>query len=116
MLNNTFENNLHRSKSGNSGNFIALDITIKGKGITRINIYCPNNNNPHFFLNIIKCIEKKLNYQYVIRGNFNLVLNQDLQTKNYLHINHPKVHKTILEFTETFDMKDPFRELYPVLK
>ena len=113
MLNNSFEYKLYESKIDNSGNFIALDITIKEKRITLINIYGPNNDNQQFFLNILKCIEEFENDEYLICGDFNLVLSQDLDTKIYLHINHLKAQK---EYIETYDMKYPFRELYPALK
>ena len=49
MLNNTFEYKLYESKIDNTGNCIALDITIKEKRITLITIYGPNNDNPQFF-------------------------------------------------------------------
>ena len=37
--------------------FILLDITLNKKKITLINIYESNNDNPSFFLNILKTIE-----------------------------------------------------------
>ena len=80
MLNNTFEYKLYESKIDNTGICIALDITKKEKRITLINIYGPNNDNPQFFLNILKCIEEFENDQYLICGDFNLVLSQDLDT------------------------------------
>ena len=48
--------------------------------------------------------------------DFNLVLNQNFDTETYLHINHPKSQKPVLEIIETLDMKASFKELYPVLR
>ena len=93
-----------------------MDITLNKKKITLLNIYGPNNDNPSFFLNILKTIEEFQNDEYIICGDFNLVLNQDLDTKNYLHINHPKAREKFIEHIEGFDLKDPFRELYPTLR
>ena len=39
-----------------------------------------------------------------------------MDTKNYQHINHPKVREILLQNREAFDLKDPFRELYPTLR
>ena len=97
LFNNTFEYKIHIMKSDKSGYFIILDITLNRKKITLINIYGPNNDNPSFFLNILKTIEEFKNDEYIICGDFNLVLNQDLDTKNYLHINHPKAREKLIE-------------------
>ena len=42
-------------------------------------------------LRVTQCIEDF--EQYLIRGDFNLVLDQYPDTKIYLHINHPKAKK-----------------------
>ena len=47
---------------------------------------------------------------------FNLVLNQKLDTNKYLHINHPKLQAKLIDNMGAFDLRDPFRELYPNLK
>ena len=90
-------------------NLIILDITLNKKEITLINIYRPNNDNHRFFLNILKTIEEFQNDEYIICEDFNLVLNQDIYTKNYLHINHSKAREKHIEHIEAFDLKNPFR-------
>ena len=65
------------------GMFIALDIIIDDNRITLITIYGPNNDNPDFVLRVIQFIEHFENEQYLICGNFNLVLDRYLDTKDY---------------------------------
>lgn len=48
--------------------------------------------------------------QYVIiGGDFNLVLNQDLDTMNYKRINNPKAQVEVHKLMETLDLIDIFR-------
>ena len=65
------------------GMFIALDIIIDDNRITLITIYGPNNDNADFVLRVIQFIEDFENEQYLICGNFNLVLDRYLDTKDY---------------------------------
>ena len=107
LFNNTFEYEIHKIKADHSSNFIILDITIEGERITLINIYGPNEDSPKFYENIFDHIELFQNEKFIICGDFNVALNQNLDTKNYLNINNPKTRDFILEHFETFGFKDP---------
>ena len=70
MLNNNFHYELHKIKSDNIGNCVALDITIEGERITTLNIYGPNTDKLSGFLKtILQCIEEFANEQYLICGD-----------------------------------------------
>ena len=116
LFNNTFEYEIHKMKADHSSNFIILDITIEGERITLINIYGPNEDNPKFYENIFDHIELFQNEKFIICGDFNVALNQNLDTKNYLNINNPKTRDFILETFETFGFIVLFREFNPKLK
>ena len=49
FFNNDFELVLHREKRDNSGNILALDISVDQNRLTLINLYGPNNDEPEFF-------------------------------------------------------------------
>ena len=49
-------------------------------------------------------------------GDFNLVLNPDIDYFNYLHVNNPNAREKVLEIIQERCLIDPFRELYPDLK
>ena len=96
-----------------SGNSIIIDITIEGERITIANIYGIMDQietNRYFVQNSLDYIEDVGNETYILCRDFNLVLNQKLDTKKYLHVNHPKSQ------AKRIDNRDPFRELYPNLK
>jgi len=116
MLNNNFDLKINRTKSDNLGNYLAVDMTIDNTKKKYIYIYGPNEDNPTFFENILKIIDEFENEQYIICGDFNLVLNQNLDTSNYIHVNHPNSKNILLQNLEVFDLVDPFRELYPTLR
>ena len=49
---NTFQFNLNQTICDPNGNFVIINITIDDIQMTIVNIYAPNNDNPHFFENI----------------------------------------------------------------
>ena len=56
---------------------------------------------------------KELGNQVTIWTDFNLVLNPDLDTKNYININNPKAREKVLDICEEFNLIDVWRESYP---
>jgi len=58
-----------------NGNKLILDINIKGKQITIINIYGPNRDNPTFYEHIREDINYYGNEIVIILGDFNMVMN-----------------------------------------
>ena len=116
MFNNNFEFVIHKTKKDDAGNLIALDLTIEGKRVTLINIYGPNSDSPVFYDNIADILETYNNESNLVTGDFNLVLDQFLDTQNYIHINNPKAREKVLGISELFDLIDPYRELHPDVK
>lgn len=54
---------------------------------------------------------RTLNTQHIIiGGDFNLVMNKDLDFMNYKHLNNPKVRIKVLNLMETFNLVDIFRK------
>ena len=86
MLNNNFEYKVHNIRKNNLGNYIIVDITIEGERMTLANIYGPNTDNDIFYQTIFDSIEEFQNEKYILWRYFNLVINQDLDTKNYKHV------------------------------
>ncbi|KAK6195898.1 hypothetical protein SNE40_001230 [Patella caerulea] len=69
-----------------------------------------------FFENLFNKIEEFQNDNIIMCGDFNMVINQNLDTKDYLHDNNPKAKKKLIEKIELYDLKDVYREYYPNLK
>ena len=80
---------IHSTIIDTEGRYVIADIEIKGIRLTITNIYAPNDDNPTFFLNLSQKIEDLSNENQIIGGDFNLVLNIDMdkggrQTTNFL--------------------------------
>ena len=55
-------------------------------------------------------------YSYIICGDFNLVVDPNLDYHNYKHITNPKARQVILNSIEDRQLSDPYRELFPSQK
>ena len=86
LLSNNFEFKIHNIKKDDDGNFLAIDLTIEEYRVTLVNIYGPNSDQPSFFENIRNIFLELDNEYYILCGDFNLVLNQDLDTYNYTKV------------------------------
>jgi exonuclease III len=58
-------------------------------------------------------VEEFGNENFIICGDFNLVLCPELDYCNYLHVNNPKSREKVLELIEERSLIDPYRQLYP---
>ena len=93
-----------------------IDVTAQLQIFTLINIYGPNSDSPSFFKKIIQHLEEQGSSDYIICADFNLVLDPYIDCSNYKNRNNPKSSELLLEYMETIDIIDPFRESNPQLK
>jgi exonuclease III len=73
-------------------------------------------DTPCFHNKVADVIENFDNQSCILCGAFNLIQNFNLDTQNYVNINNPKSREKLLDIKEEYNLVDPFRELYPVLK
>lgn len=90
LFNNNFDFIVHKKKSDDTGNFLALDLTIENSRISLITIYGPNEDDPNFYEKITHTFEEFNNRHTIVVGDFNFVINPDRDYTNYLHINNAK--------------------------
>ena len=107
---------IHSQEQDINGNLLILDITISNKRLSLINIYGPNKDDPAFYENLFKNIGDIGNDQYIICGDFNLILNPNIDCFSYKHLNNPKARNTIINMIQENNLIDTFRELLPTLK
>lgn len=50
---------------------------------------------------------------FILCGDFNLVLNPDVDTYNYISINNPKAREKLLEIMDDLQLVDYYRVLNP---
>ena len=76
-----------------SGNKLILEVIIEGKRLTLINIYGPNKDDPGFYEEITNNVKYSENL-IIIVGDFNMVLDPDVDCKDY--ISNPMALEQIL--------------------
>lgn len=112
LLNNNFEYKVEKVISDINGNYIILDINIEGKKFTLINLYGPNNDKPNFYKELRRKYNSLNNDNVIMCGDWNLIINPDLDTNNYLHINNPRARNEILD---NIIEEDGFLDIYRIL-
>ncbi len=83
------------TKHDPNGNFILLRHTIENNKFTLVCIYGPNSDDPLFYHKISEAIEEMENASCVICGDFNLVLDPNIDYHNYKSINNKKAREKL---------------------
>ena len=65
-----------------TGRYVILKCSIGSEKYILANIYAPNEDDPHFFDELFKAIDKFNIDQKIIGGDFNLVLNLDMDKQS----------------------------------
>ena len=65
------------------------------------------------FLIKSETIIKDTDRYVIICGDFNLTLDPDMDSKNYVNINNPRARNTLIEMMETYELIDAFRHFHP---
>lgn len=114
LFNNTFEYKIHQQVKDAHGNYLLADISVQNNRITLASVYGPNNDNPQFFKSLYEEIDNLGNDSVIICGDFNLVLNPQLDYYNYKQVNNKKARQFLLNEIESRNLVDPFRVLEPL--
>ena len=109
LFNNTFEYKVLACKADPNGNFLALSLDIHDSIITLINLYGPNKDDPNFYETVNDTISEYNNPHTVICGDWNLVLNDQIDCFNYVNINNPSARQKVLDLCNHLELVDPWR-------
>ena len=93
-------------------NILTIDLKTYDMTVRLIVIYGPNTDSPAFFEHLESEIENHAQDYAVICGDFNLVLNTELDSDNYMHINNPRARNKFLETIDTYNLVDVYRHLH----
>ena len=100
LKNNNFEQKVQKVNVDKNGNYVILDITVQDKRFTLVNLYGPNQDNPNFYTNLLQNMEEFEHDQIIMCGDWNHILNSDLDCENYIHINNPNARRVILNYMD----------------
>ena len=117
LFNNTFEHKVLKVVRDPNGCFILMDVEIiKKKNITLVNVYGPSSADKLFlfcFDRLSQEIEHMGNHLLIANGDWNVLLNMNMDARNYKSVNRPRAGRKITEMLETHDLVDVWREVYP---
>ncbi len=116
FINNDFEYKVCESKGDKDGNLLAIDIQINEHKITLLNIYGPNDDTPEFFEGVQEIITEFDNPHTIICGDWNLIMDKDLDCYNYVNLNNPKAREKVLDLCNEMDLIDPWRIQNPNIR
>ena len=97
LLYNNFQHEIERIVKDPNGNYLIMEITIKDKKLTLVNIYGPNEDRPQFYSNIRQKVDEFDNDMTIICGDWNLIIDPDLDCKN---INNLKARAVVTELLD----------------
>ena len=100
-------------KGDSDRNQIIFEFTTEGKKLLLCSIYGPKNDDPSFCTIIQEYILDSQCENVIMCGDFNLVLNQELDCYNYKHVNNPNARQRVNEIIEDNDYVDVSRQFYP---
>ena len=115
LFNNTFDFKINQVLKDANGNCLVVNLTTMEKDITLVNIYGPNKDDPNFYEDIMDDIKESGFSNFVIAGDWNLVLNPALDYYNYKHVNNPKAQEKVFEMMTELELTDVWREINPEL-
>jgi len=98
---------IHTSDADPNGRFVIIDLEIQSTRLTIANVYGPNIDDACFFERLIQRIELLPNDNRIIAGDFNLVLDVELDKKggnNTTHFSSQRIVKTYMEETDLTDV------------
>lgn len=111
-------NNLevHSCETDEEGRLVVLDVTINDIRTTVANVYGPNDDNPEFFRNIMGKIENMPNDNRILGGDFNLVLQLDVDKQGGRYATHRQAQEVLLNWMADEDLIDVWRAQHRLRK
>ena len=125
LINNNFDQEVTNVIRDPNGNFLILEMYIQKQKINLVNIYGPNEDKPQFYKNLKQKINELESsdgdtYNVVICGDWNLVIDPNIDTENYKSINNPNARSEVLQFIEGTSRqrsgKGAIRKRFPLQK
>ncbi|KAL9978135.1 hypothetical protein ACROYT_G015622 [Oculina patagonica] len=115
LFKNNFDFILNKEYIDPGGRFIILDIKAANLSFTLVNLYAPNKDDPSFFQNITNRMRDFDCDNIVIGGDFNLVLNVELDKQGgNANTYHKKALAEIRKVQINLDVGDIWRDRNPL--
>ena len=104
---------VHNTKRDKEGRSLCIDLEIEEVRFTLLGLYAPNEDEPEFFKECFKTIEHFDNNSKIIAGDFNLVMDLDMDKKGGIARTHFKSRETLQLYMEEAEILDIWRQQHP---
>ena len=111
LINNNFEFTFVKLVTDDKGDFMLLQLKINDQTFTVVNLHSPNKDDPDFYDRVMGELKNTRSQELILTGDWNLVLNPELDSQNYKHINDPKCREKVIDMTNELSLVDIWREL-----
>ena len=91
------------------GNLILVKLQVYDLTFYLCVLYGPNHDCPEFYANLKIKLAQKENIPIIICGDWNLVMDYNVDTHGYLNENNVKARKEVLNMMEALDLIDTWR-------
>ena len=91
------------------GRLQAIEIKINDSCVTIINVYGPNQDETNIFNKLKEYVDNNNDKTFIIGGDFNTVLNEDIDKKNGSKHTHIKKRRTLQDIIQTHNLVDIWR-------
>jgi len=98
------------------GNYIFVTVTVMDRDFLIVSLYGPNCDDSEFHIELEERINDVGFENFIIGGDWNLVLDYTLDSYNYKNHNNIKVREQVDNLMINFDLLDIWRELYPKMR
>ena len=110
LINNTFEFKVNNIERDDNGNLLILSCKICNKNVKLISIYGPNRDNPAIYQDLGNRMSKYENDLFILAGDFNLILNPDIDSFNYVNLNNQNARDQVINLMTNYNLIDCWRE------
>ena len=100
---------IHQEKVDIEGNYVILDVTVENVRMTLGSIYGPNTDDPIFYANLFDEIAAMNNATTMLCGDWNIPMDYEKDTRNYIGENNRKARDMLLQKMCTLELSDVWR-------
>ena len=109
LFNPSLKFELGKCNVDTDGRFAMADVCIDQKEINIVCIYALNKDDPDFFMNVFEKMNEQKHGNKIIGGDFNLVLDEKLDSVNRKN-NNKKAQNALVQLMNEFMIVDPWCE------
>ena len=107
---------IEKERKDKFGRMIIIEVVIKDMRLTICNLYAPNKDQPEFFESVFKTLEEFSSENLLIGGDFNLVLDLDIDKQGGNRTTHEKCQELVLNYMSENKLSDIWRIENPNIK